>query len=389
MKAKLSQTLVNETLTQHQRIQIWDTQIASLYAEFRANGTGTYFVRYTDALGNKKTVSIGPLAVISVDDARKKGREILGKAYLGYDPVGQKHQLKTALTLAEVVERHYLPYIKVHKKSWDCDVSILNNHILPVLAQHKLMAIQVTDIAVIHQGMFNKGLAPATCNRMVVLLRFLFNLAIRLWKLPGITVNPASEVKLFKVNNLQQTFLDAKEINTLLKMTQACTSNPYLSFIIALLTLSGVRKRNVLDARWQDIDFINGTWRIPMTKSGKSQTIPLSAEMIQVLQHIPRPHHSEFLFPSPITGKPFKTIFCSWNTARKKAGLAHVRIHDLRHTFASLLINNGHSLYVVQKALGHYSPSVTMRYAHLADDTLRQANADVGSLMRTGISQIL
>ena len=237
--------------------------------------------------------------------------------------------------------------------------------------------------------MLAKGLAPATCNRMVILLRFLFNLARKQWKLPGITHNPASEVIQFKVNNQQQTFLRPEQLSELLNATQQCQQNPFLPFIIALLALSGVRKRNILDAKWCEFDFTRQVWLIPETKSGKSQSIPLSTEMNEVLQQLPSQTESEFLFPSPITGKPFRSIYYSWNTARKKAGLSTVRIHDLRHTFASLLINRGHSLYVVQKALGHHSPNVTMRYAHLADETLRQANMDVGSLVKTGINQLL
>ena len=288
-----------------------------------------------------------------------------------------------------MVEQYYLPHVKTYKKSWDCDDSILRNHILPVLGHFKLIAIQVDDIAAVHQAMAKKGLAPATCNRMVVLLRYLFNLAKKQWKLPGITDNPASDVTQFKVNNQKQTFLNPEQLSELLNATQQCQQNPLLPSIIALLALSGVRKRNVLDARWQEFDLTHHLWIIPQTKSGKSQTIPLSAEMIDIIQQIPREQGNEFMFPSPITGKPFRSIYYSWNTARHKAGLPTVRIHDLRHTFASLLINRGHSLYVVQKALGHHSPSVTMRYAHLADETLRKANSDVGALVKTGISQLL
>ena len=174
-----------------------------------------------------------------------------------------------------------------------------------------------------------------------------------------------------------------------MRETLKCQKNIQLPYIISLLSLTGVRMSNALQACWSEFNEANQTWVIPMTKSGRPQTIQLSNEVIQLIQILPSRGQSEYLFPNPLTGKPFGTIFHSWDTARKNVGLSHVRLHDLRHTFASLLINAGHSLYVVQKALGHHNPKVTMRYAHLADDTLKQANNAVGGLIKAGINTIL
>ena len=101
------------------------------------------------------------------------------------------------------------------------------------------------------------------------------------------------------------------------------------------------------------------------------------------------PKKNEYLFPNPASGKPYVNIQKSWTAVRRKLGLNHVRLHDLRHSFASLLINSGHSLYVVQQALGHHSPKVTQRYAHLSDDVLRRANDSVGSQMQAGLASLL
>lgn len=389
MKINLSKQVIDKAQKEGKRCSLWDTQITGLYVEVRDNGKASYLLRYTSPEHGKQSVTIGATNIIKLDDARSKARELLSQVYLGNDPAQRKQQLRTALTLDEVVDKHYMPHIKAHKKSWDCDDSLLRNHILPVLGKLKINAIQTEDITRLHLAASAKGLAPATCNRIVVLLRFLFNLAIKQWKIAGIKENPACAVKQFKVDNQQQTFLSPEQIQRLLEETNNCKQNPQLSFIIALLALTGVRRSNVLKAKWCEFDETNQTWLIPVTKSGKPQTIQLSSEVLQMLQVLPSRGHSEHLFPNPHTGKPYCSIFTSWNTARKRAGLANVRIHDLRHTFASLLINAGHSLYVVQKALGHYSPTVTMRYAHLADETLKQANNAVGHLVKAGIARVL
>ncbi|MFM7633100.1 MAG: site-specific integrase, partial [Betaproteobacteria bacterium] len=151
--------------------------------------------------------------------------------------------------------------------------------------------------------------------------------------------------------------------------------NPMLGSITRFLILTGARKREVLDATWADIDFEQRLWRIPKTKSGKIRYIPLSAEALRVLNElllkaVPGRQH---IFANPATGKPFISIFYSWDACRKRAGLPEFRIHDLRHSFASFLVNAGRSLYEVQQLLGHADIRTTSRYAHLSRDTLREA----------------
>ena len=162
-----------------------------------------------------------------------------------------------------------------------------------------------------------------------------------------------------------------------------------LQFIVPMLIMTGARKREVLDAKWSDFDVQKRSWRIPISKSGKARHVPLSEGVIQLLTQVgvvqqtwaPALHDCVWPFANPSTGKPFVSIFCAWNTARTKAGLPEVRIHDLRHSFASFLINNGRSLYEVQKILGHTQVKTTQRYSHLAQETLLNAvNAAVDAL---------
>lgn len=141
------------------------------------------------------------------------------------------------------------------------------------------------------------------------------------------------------------------------------------------LIYTGARKREVLDARWRDIDWAQRSWRIPKTKSGKVRHIPLSTGAMKVLEHLRMQKREGFLdeqaiFANPKTGEPFVSFFYSWNNARIRAGLPEFRIHDLRHSFASYLVNAGRSLYEVQELLGHADIKTTSRYAHLSRERL-------------------
>ena len=146
-----------------------------------------------------------------------------------------------------------------------------------------------------------------------------------------------------------------------------------LKFIVPMLILTGARKREVLDAKWDQFDFQRRSWRIPITKSGKARHVPLSDGAPAILSQVPRDNPEGWVFPNPKSGVPFTAIFYSWDTARKLAGIPELRIHDLRHSFASMLVNNGRTLYEVQSILGHRSSKTTQRYAHLANDTLVDA----------------
>ena len=167
-------------------------------------------------------------------------------------------------------------------------------------------------------------------------------------------------------------FLSQEETQRLFEAVQR-SCNPMLQFIIPMLILTGARKREVMDCRWEDLDIERRQWRIPTTKAGRPRYVPLSSGVITLLANLPHDQSVPWVFANPKTQKPYQSIFATWNTARKQAGLSDVRIHDLRHSFASFLVNAGRSLYEVQRILGHTQIKTTQRYAHLSQDTLLDA----------------
>lgn len=355
------------------RQTICDAQCKGLQLERLSIERGRWRFRYKK-LGrrNRQCLTLGDAPLMTLAQARELGGKYRVQAALGHDPAEQIKESTNTPTFAQFIEQQYLPHVKSYKKSWDSDLSYLKNQILPVLGKKYLDEVTKKDIIDFHHGLRNKGYKPGTCNRSLVLLRYAFNLAIR-WEVPGIQKNPTKDVPLLNdQEGKKERYLTKEETERLYGVLKK-SDNALLQYIIPMLILTGARKREVLDARWEDFDLIKQQWRIPITKAGRPRYVPLSSGVINLLANVPHDENNPWVFPNPKTGKPYISIFGSWNTARNAAGLSDVRIHDLRHSFASFLVNAGRSLYEVQKILGHTQVKTTQRYAHLSQDTLLDA----------------
>lgn len=362
-----------------------DARVQGLQLECLPSGRVRWRLRYTSVNRRvRKSVTLGDGHVLSLADARSLAERELRKVALGLDPLQEKAASKTVPTFGRFVDEQYVPYIKTYKRSWDIDVSLLKNHLLPRFSNRYLDEIQRQDIVNVHQERLAMGAAPGSANRLVVLMRYIFNLAIR-WDVPGVKVNPTKGVHLMEENNKRERYLSVEEAQRLYAAVSG-SINPVLRYIVSMLILTGARKREVLDARWADFDIERRIWRIPMSKSGKARHVPLSDGALAVLKSLPVLPGVSWAFANPRTGRPYVSIFFAWDTARRKAGLGEVRVHDLRHSFASLLINSGRTLYEVQQILGHTQIKTTQRYAHLSQETLldaaNAASRAVGDVMQ-------
>ena len=360
------------------RVFVRDTECRGLGIEVRSTGGMTYYLSYRDARGAQRLHKLANAADVSPQQARLLCERARAAIAMGTDPSEQRAQLRTAVSVAEFFNDSYLPYIKSYKRSWDTDESVFRNHILPVIGAAFMDAVNTDDIGRVLTRA-GQRLSAATVNRLLVLLRYMFNLAIR-WHTAGVVANPTATHKLKRLSNHRERFLSAAETQQLIAAVNA-SPNPMLRFIIPFLLLTGARKREVLDAQWRDVDAARSFWRIPKTKSGRERHVPLSAAAIALLDTVPRRRDCDWIFANSKTLKPYVSIFSSWNTARTAAGLAEVRVHDLRHSFASFLVNAGCSLYEVQKILGHSSVIMTQRYSHLSQDSLLRAASHAGAVV--------
>lgn len=229
------------------------------------------------------------------------------------------------------------------------------------------------EIAELVESMKGRGYAAGTINYLLVLLRYGYTLALR-WRVEGVTRNPANELKNLRDDNRIERYLSPEQTVALLDAVR-CSPKPVLGDIVAFLLFTGARKREALDARWKDINWEQKLWRIPKTKSGKVRHVPLSSGALKLLRALKAKVSPaiEFVFANPRTGRPFVSVFYSWDSARRRAKLPELRMHDLRHSFASFLVNAGRSLYEVQELLGHADIRTTSRYAHLSQERLREA----------------
>ena len=351
--------------------EVFDTLMRGLYVDVMANGRLAYRVRYR-LQGKQRVFTLGDARLLTVEEARAAARLALRRAMVGDDP---RHEPLPELgpTLAAFYLEQYLPYVKSYKRSWNTDETMIRLHLMPALGERAMGSVIPPDIARLVEAMRGRGYAAGTCNRALVLLRYGYTLALR-WRIEGVEQNPAKELKNLKEDNRIERYLTPEQTQRLLVAVRE-SHNPLLTSIVAFLIYTGARRREVLDARWGDVDMARKLWRIPKTKSGKVRYVPLSAGVLQLLAAL-RAEHPPLggcVFANPHTGMPFVSIFHSWDAARQRAGLPELRLHDLRHSFASFLVNAGRSLYEVQELLGHADIRTTARYAHLSRERLFEA----------------
>ena len=361
------------------KVDYFDLSCRSLMVEVRPTGRKAYYFRYTDFRGVQRQIKLASTDDLSLDQARKKVASIRNQIALGLDPFAAKLEAKLVPTFSTFIEEHYMPYVKTYKRSWGTDVSLLKNHLLPRFSNKYMDEITRQDIVKLHSERKASGAAAGSANRLLIMMRYIFNLAVR-WEISGVKANPTKGVPLMEENNKKERYLSVDEAQRL--YDAVCKSqNTMLQYIVPMLILTGARKREVLDAKWEDFDFNRCIWRIPITKSGKARHVPLSDGALNILSTMPRDMKCEWTFPNPDTKKPFVNIFFAWDTARKSVGLGDVRIHDLRHSHASFLVNAGRTLYEVQNILGHTQVKTTQRYAHLSHDTLLDATNSVNTAL--------
>ena len=273
-------------------------------------------------------------------------------------------------TMEDLAEK----YLKLHAinekrpKSIKEDKAMLKNYILKEFGARKVDTMTLEDVQTLHVGLNKKRVRS---NRILSLLHKMFNLAVQ-WK--WIASNPVSGIK--KYQEVKRTrWLQEDEMERLLSALDTY-HNQTIANIIRLLLLTGARQHEVLTATWDQFDLEKGVWtkRAHTTKQKKMEHSPLSLSSLSLLRKIKEEKNdSPFVFPGHVPGKPFYDIKKSWATIRKQANLNDFRIHDLRHTYASHLVSKGLSLSIVGKLLDHTQASTTQRYAHLADEPLREA----------------
>lgn len=390
-RVRLTKTLVDELQPPDKgQSFIWDSEVPGFAVRATASGAKAWVVQMRVRGGKERRMVIGFCHKLPLDKARQEARKVIAAADLGRDPAQERKEARevkpdTNPTLTEFAERWMEEVASRRNRAGTLKNRrlLLKNHILPHLGDKRLGEIGRRDIEDMHHRVSQKF--PVAANRAVSLCSALFATAER-WGL--LTDNPATKVER-NTEEGRERYLTPEEIarlQTALDQSPAQDS----ADVVRLLLLTGARVGEVLAMRWDQVDLAVGQWVKPAatTKQNKTHRVPLSPAAVDVLAKRQaalkgrrwRGEVPPWVFPGDGVNGHMTTIRTFWAAVCRRANIDGVRVHDVRHTFASLLVSSGESLPVVGALLGHTQAKTTSRYAHLLDDTLREATNKISEL---------
>ncbi len=353
----------------------WDGDTTGFGVRITASGKIAFVLRYVID-GRERRYTIGQYPALTISAAREQAVSLQGDIAKGIDPLEERqarHQAPTMKVLAD-------DYMKEHAKQFKRESSqgedqiMLDKYILPKLRNRKVASITVRDIEALHLSLKDK---PYRANRLLALLSKMMSLAVK-WG--HRSDNPVKGIQRYPEEK-RERWLSTDELTRLAAAMEG-HPNQRAANAVRLLILTGARRSEVLLASWSEFDFERGVWTKPShhTKQKRSQHVPLSAPALLLLSGMKEKAKTDHLFPSNKPGEPIQEIKKFWAAVCKQAKIQDARLHDLRHTFASHLVSSGASLPLVGRLLGHTQPTTTARYAHLADDPLREASDRFGAM---------
>ncbi len=370
-KAHLTQAFVDKAGCEvgKNKTDYYDTIIPGFLLERRSSGKGTYALRFMDQGGIQRQHKIGGVDDITCAAARKKAQQLRSEVVMGGNPAATKALAKAIPLYSELAAKHLESF--KGRKSYEDVESVIRVHLLPRWGKTRLTDMNSRAVGQWLDEKRAKGLSASSVEKLRIVLGRSFVLGAS-WDIPGTEKNPARGIPRAPLNNARERFLTTEEAGRL-KTAVAASQNPQLQHIVGLLLLTGARLRELLDAKWKNVDVERRSWFIPDSKTGKPRYVPLSTAAVAIIEALPRFKGCQWLIPNPETHKPFVSIKHGWQNAIKEANLPGLRLHDLRHSAASFMVNSGVDLFAVGKVLGHANYQSTQRYAHLANDTLLKA----------------
>jgi integrase len=364
-----------------------ELRLPSFGLRLRSGGSRVWVMRYRYA-GEQRRWSRDDGPAMTIEDAYLRARDIRKDLEHGIDPeaAGEERERATrtareAPTVADLCERFKTDHLPKKKASTQRDyTSIIDNEIVPALGRLKVADVTDFHVHELHRAISER--APYRANRTVAVLSKMFSFASKApFKWRSAADNPAKGIERNKENK-RQRFLSDDEMA---RLSRALAEHPDRqgANILRLLLFTGARRAEAESARWAQFDLSTGVWTKPAasTKQGTEHRVPLSAPARQLLTqlHEDADPDAEFVFPSYGATGHRAEIKATWTAICEAAGLVGVRVHDLRHSYASVLAGHGLSLPVIGALLGHTQAQTTLRYAHLADDPLRRATETAGA----------
>ncbi len=405
MRARITKRLVDGLKPTETDYYVFDTDTIGFAIRVRATGGMSYIVQYKAGSGRgapARRVTLGGIGKITAEQARAAAKKVLGSVAHGKDPAADKTNDRRSLPLSDVIEAFLAEHAEAKRKastaSWYRGG--LERTVKPALGGMNPGKVTRQDIARLHSSLRE---TPVQANRVLAMIGALYGFASKAGYVPE-DYNPARGIEKFPERS-RERFLTSDELARLgdaLRLAETTglpwrvdesrktakhapkedkrrvILDPYAVAAIRLLILTGARLREMLHARWEFIDFERGVIFLPDSKTGK-KPIYLSAAALLILSTLPRNEGNPHIIPGERARHPRADLKRPWAAVTKASGLDGVRIHDLRHSFASVGAGASLGLPVIGKLLGHSQPSTTARYAHLDADPMRRAVETIGA----------
>jgi len=400
---KLTKRVVDDAIPKAKRYEIWDGETRGLGLRVEASGTKTYILRYRPRnIGPgapKRFISLGRHGAITPDEARTRARSALGAVAAGRDPALERRDAQAAITCSELANRFLEEHVRPKRKAHTAKGygAVLRSNFLPALGKRKAELVTTAEIAKLHLCLRDR---PYQANRLLAIIGSMYTFAARRGLVPRGT-NPTIGLERF-TEAKRERFLGTEELKRLgetLRLAeteglpwllnantraskhlvkepnQRTVFAPEVALAFRLLLFTGARLREILHLEWAHVDLERGLLLLPDSKTGR-KTIVLNAPALALLRDADR--NSAFVVTGATPDRPRSDLKKPWRAIQQHSGLSGVRIHDLRHTFASVGAGSSLGLPIVGKLLGHSQSATTARYAHLDADPLRRATNIIG-----------
>jgi integrase len=369
---------------------VFDTTLTGFGIRVAPSGA-KLFVARAKVAGRMHKVTVGTFPAMTVSAARREAREALDAIRRGADPAKDKIDRRRAVeygsvTIAELADRWMTEVVRPKRKPRTVDdyERILAQHILPALGRVAVKELSWATVNAFHGAMKR---TPRRANYVTSTLRALLNFAERIGIRPPHS-NPCKGVEFFR-ERARERFLSEAEIGAaadgIEQAEREGVIGPHAAAGLRLALFTGARSGEVTAIKWEHVDWQRKLVRLPDSKTNEPRTIHLSDTAVEVLKTVPRV--GPFVIAGAKPGSPYMNLTRAWGLARAYAGLQDVRLHDLRHSFASLAAGRGVSLQMIGKLLGHRVHATTMRYSHLARDQVASVNDELGAVMQAAIEK--
>jgi len=381
---KLTKRTIDATEPQSTEFFIWDESIPGFGLRVMPSGRKSFVVQYR-AGRRPRRMSLGPSTVLTCDQARTRAITIIAAVKNGEDPAADRAAKRNAATVSDLADRFDKEHIAVRLKASTAKEyrGNLRRFILPALGRLAVPEITRADVAKFHHDLRH---IPYQANRCLEVVSKMFVLA-EMWGLRPDGSNPRKHIRKYPEEK-RERFLSAAELRRIGEVLREMESErvELSSAILAvrLLILTGCRLNEIMSLQWSFVDLEGPALRLPDSKTG-AKVVHIGQPVVDLLRNIQRTDGNPWVITGTLPGKPLSDLQPFWQRARARAGVKDVRIHDLRHTFASTAVASGQGLPMIGKLLGHTQVQTTARYAHLAAEPVRMAADAVAQNLRQSL----